>query len=119
MATCTRLYKFESHRTHPSHSLLSFGAGSPRSLFILISWHPPYAPVCAHPYPPRLLLIPHTDIFFALNAVRVLSIVSLLLVFASSILVMVTDIEAVNAYDSAKQSSNTTSQALVDCEYIG
>ncbi|KAI9571260.1 hypothetical protein HD554DRAFT_2320798 [Boletus coccyginus] len=60
-----------------------------------------------------------TYIFFGLNAVRVLSIVSLLLVFASSILVMVTDIEAVNAYDAAKQSSNTTTnEALVDCEYI-
>ncbi|KAH0827110.1 hypothetical protein J3R83DRAFT_4797 [Lanmaoa asiatica] len=60
-----------------------------------------------------------TYIFFGLNAVRVLSIVSLLLVFASSILVMVTDIEAVNDYNSAKQSTNTTSQAFVDCEYIG
>jgi len=59
-----------------------------------------------------------TYIFYGLNAVRVLSIVSLLLVFASSILVIVTDIEAVNAYDSAKQSNSTTSQDLVDCEYI-
>ncbi|KAG8217787.1 hypothetical protein J3R82DRAFT_5949 [Butyriboletus roseoflavus] len=59
-----------------------------------------------------------TYIFFGLNVVRVLSIVSLLLVFASSILVMVTDIEAVNAYDSAKQSGNSTSQAFVDCDYI-
>jgi hypothetical protein len=59
-----------------------------------------------------------TYIFYGLNVVRVLSIVSLLLVFASSILVMVTDIEAVNAYDSANQSSNTTSQATVDCDYI-
>ncbi|KAF8559860.1 hypothetical protein OG21DRAFT_1503083 [Imleria badia] len=61
-----------------------------------------------------------TYIFFGLNAVRVLSIVSLLLVFASSILVIVTDIEAVNAYQSAKQTSNTTSanEAFVDCEYI-
>ncbi|KAG9318752.1 hypothetical protein JVU11DRAFT_851 [Chiua virens] len=60
-----------------------------------------------------------TYIFFGLNAVRVLSIVSLLLVFASSILVMVTDIEATNAYESGKQNSNTTtSQAFVDCDYI-
>jgi hypothetical protein len=59
-----------------------------------------------------------TYIFFGLNAVRVLSIVSLLLVFASSILVIVTDIEAVNAYDAVKQSNNTTSEAVVDCEYI-
>ncbi|KAF8136668.1 hypothetical protein EV363DRAFT_1447025 [Boletus edulis] len=59
-----------------------------------------------------------TYIFFTLNAVRVLSIVSLLLVFASSILVIVNDVEAVNEYDSAKQSSNATSEAFADCEYI-
>ncbi|KAI6028588.1 hypothetical protein F5J12DRAFT_806361 [Pisolithus orientalis] len=58
-----------------------------------------------------------TYIFFALNAARVLSIVSLLLVFASSIFVMVTDIEAVNSYES-KQSSNTTNVDLVNCDYI-
>ncbi|KAL4077183.1 hypothetical protein V8B97DRAFT_2080654 [Scleroderma yunnanense] len=57
-------------------------------------------------------------IFFALNAVRVLSIVSLLLVFASSIFVMVKDIEAVNSFEAAKQSSNTTQQDLLSCDYI-
>ncbi|KAG0701759.1 hypothetical protein DFH29DRAFT_925266 [Suillus ampliporus] len=57
-------------------------------------------------------------IFFGLNAVRILSIVSLILVFASSIFVMVTDIEAVNSFESAKQSGNVTAQDLVDCEYI-
>lgn len=110
----------------PSFGLLSSGAGSPHTLLVflraLIYPHGThthlYVSTC--PYPPRRLLISYTDIFFGLNAVRVLSIVSLLLVFASSILVIVTDIEAVNAYDSANQSStNTTSQALVDCEYIG
>ncbi|KIJ69198.1 hypothetical protein HYDPIDRAFT_123409 [Hydnomerulius pinastri MD-312] len=59
-----------------------------------------------------------TYIFFALNAVRMLSIVSLLLVFASSIFVMVKDIEAVNSFDAAKQSGNATSQDLVNCDYI-
>jgi len=59
-----------------------------------------------------------TYIFFGLNVVRVLSIVSLLLVFASSILVIVTDVEAVNAYDSTKQSGNSTAQDFVDCDYI-
>ena len=82
------------------------------------SWHP-YAPVRVPFYLSYRLLISLLDIFFGLNVVRVISIVSLLLVFASSILVMVTDIEAVNAYDSAKQSSNTTTQDFVDCEYIG
>ncbi|KAF8844554.1 hypothetical protein BDN67DRAFT_943348 [Paxillus ammoniavirescens] len=59
-----------------------------------------------------------TYIFFTLNAVRVLSIVSLLLVFASSILVMVKDIEAVNEFEAANQSGNTTNVDLVNCDYI-
>ncbi|KAG6334518.1 hypothetical protein ID866_4571 [Astraeus odoratus] len=59
-----------------------------------------------------------TYIFFGLNAVRVLSIVSLLLVFASSIFVMVKDIEAVNSFEAAKQSGNVTSEDLVNCDYI-
>jgi len=57
-------------------------------------------------------------IFFALNVVRFLSIVSIILVFASSIFVMVKDIEAVNSFDAAKQSGNVTAQDLVDCDYI-
>jgi len=57
-------------------------------------------------------------IFFGLNVVRFLSIVSLILVFASSIFVMVKDIEAVNSFDAAKQSGNVTAQDLVDCDYI-
>ncbi|KAF9246237.1 hypothetical protein BU15DRAFT_85019 [Melanogaster broomeanus] len=51
-----------------------------------------------------------TYIFYSLNAIRVLSIISLLLVFASSILVMVNDIEA--------QTGNTTNVDLVNCDYI-
>ncbi|KAG2350082.1 hypothetical protein BDR05DRAFT_902073 [Suillus weaverae] len=57
-------------------------------------------------------------IFFGLNAVRFLSIVSLILVFASSIFVIVTDVEAVNAFEAAKQSGNVTAQDLAGCEYI-
>lgn len=59
-----------------------------------------------------------SDIFFGLNVVRFLSIVSLILVFASSIFVIVTDVEAVNAFESAKQSGNVTAQDFADCEYI-
>lgn len=59
-----------------------------------------------------------TYIFFGLNAARVLSIVSLLLVFASSIFVMVNDIEAVNSYESASQSNSTASVDLASCDYI-
>lgn len=58
------------------------------------------------------------DIFFGLNAVRVLSIISLILVFASSIFVMVKDIEAVNSYEAAKQGGNATQVDLISCDYI-
>ncbi|KAG1858063.1 hypothetical protein DFJ58DRAFT_913395 [Suillus subalutaceus] len=61
---------------------------------------------------------PRAYIFFALNVVRFLSIVSLILVFASSIFVIVTDVEAVNAFEAAKQSGNVTAQDFADCEYI-
>lgn len=61
---------------------------------------------------------PRAYIFFGLNVVRFLSIVSLILVFASSIFVIVTDVEAVNAFEAAKQSGNVTAQDFADCEYI-
>lgn len=53
-----------------------------------------------------------SDIFISLNAIRALSIIALLLVFSSSILVMVDDIEAVNVFVSG--GSNSTS----NYEYI-
>jgi hypothetical protein len=57
--------------------------------------------------------------FIGLNTVRALSIISLLLVFSSSIFVMVTDIRAVNHFQLAEQSGNSTaSNALVACDYI-
>ena len=49
-----------------------------------------------------------------LNAVRFLSIVSLILVFASTIFVMVTNVKAVNAFQ-ANQSNATD---LLNCDYI-
>ncbi|KAG2062673.1 hypothetical protein BDR04DRAFT_1235677 [Suillus decipiens] len=61
---------------------------------------------------------PRAYIFVGLNVVRFLSIVSLILVFASSIFVIVTDVEAVNAFEAAKQSGNVTAQDFADCEYI-
>jgi len=48
-----------------------------------------------------------SDVFISLNVVRALSIIALLLVFSSSILVMVDDIEAVNVFVSG--GSNSTS----------
>ncbi|KAG1787252.1 uncharacterized protein HD556DRAFT_1409961 [Suillus plorans] len=53
-------------------------------------------------------------VFIGLNAVRTLSIIALLLVFSSSILVMVDDIEAVNAsVDGGSNSSST-----INSDYI-
>lgn len=50
-----------------------------------------------------------------LNAVRVLSLISLILVFSSTILVMVTNIKAVNTFQAEKGSDNST---MLDCDYI-
>jgi hypothetical protein len=49
------------------------------------------------------------DVFLSLNVVRALSIIALLLVFSSSILVMVDDIEAVNVFVGGGSNSNSTS----------
>ncbi|KAI0784399.1 hypothetical protein C8Q75DRAFT_780028 [Abortiporus biennis] len=51
--------------------------------------------------------------FIGLNAVRALSIISMLLVFASSIFVLVTDIEAVNHF-----MKNASDSDMVNCDYI-
>ncbi|KAK7025323.1 hypothetical protein VNI00_016105 [Paramarasmius palmivorus] len=60
---------------------------------------------------------PRAYIFFGLNAVRFLSIISLILVFASGIFVMVTNIQAVNAFEAAKINS-TADDLMTDCDYI-
>lgn len=51
--------------------------------------------------------------FSLLNAIRVISIVSLLLVFSSSIFVITTDVRAVNAF-----LSGHSDQDMIDCDYI-
>ncbi|KAF8801601.1 hypothetical protein BYT27DRAFT_7341777 [Phlegmacium glaucopus] len=51
--------------------------------------------------------------FMSLNAVRALSLISLILVFSSTILVMVTNIKAVNAFEADKGNST-----MVECDYI-
>jgi hypothetical protein len=65
----------------------------------------------------RHLLLKLTDTpvvcFYFLNTVRLISVVSLLLVFSSSIFVIVTDVRAVNAFLGGQ-----TSQDMVDCDYI-
>jgi hypothetical protein len=64
------------------------------------------------------MLPPRAYIFIGLNGVRVLSIIALLLMFSSSIFVMVTDIKAVNTFQSDKQSADLATAALLDCDYI-
>lgn len=72
-------------------------------------------PVCPFPQ-----LSKHTIVFFfGLNTVRVVGIISLILVFASSILVMVKDVVAVNDFlDDAKTSGTPVDQLLEGCDYI-
>ena len=50
-----------------------------------------------------------------LNAVRFLSIVSLILVFSSTIFVMANNIKAVNAFEANR--GNAT-DFMLDCDYI-
>ncbi|KAK7688653.1 hypothetical protein QCA50_008191 [Cerrena zonata] len=64
-----------------------------------------------------------TVAFFGLNAVRALSILTLLLLFASSVVTMANDIKAVNAFVAASKqssSSNSTAEDCADgqCDYI-
>lgn len=66
----------------------------------------------------------YSDFFIGLNAVRILSIVALLLVFASNISTLVKDIKAVNAFMEAGKAaatgaaSNATLEELQDFDYI-
>ena len=53
------------------------------------------------------------DFFIGLNGIRALSIISMLLVFASSIFVLVNDVQAVNHF-----MKNSSDADLTDCEYI-
>ena len=64
-------------------------------------------------------------IFIGLNGVRILSVVSLLLVFASNISTLVKDVKAVNAFMEAGKAiatgtaSNATKlEELMDFDYI-
>jgi hypothetical protein len=65
------------------------------------------------------MLSSRTVFFFGLNAIRVIGIISLILVLASSILVMVTDVAAVNTFlEDAKSSGMPVDQLLEGCDYI-
>lgn len=54
----------------------------------------------------------HSDFFIGLNGVRILSIIAMLLVFASGIFVLVSDIQAVN------RSMKASDTDMTDCDYI-
>lgn len=56
-------------------------------------------------------------IFIALNAIRVLSLIALILVFASNIEVIVQDIQGVNRFMTA-QSAGSLDDDMIDCDYI-
>ena len=49
-----------------------------------------------------------------------MSVVSLILVFSSTVLVMVNNVKAVNAFEDAKIKANGTAniEEMLDCEYI-
>jgi len=66
------------------------------------------------------MLPPRAYTFLGLNAVRILSIISLLLVFSSNIVTLVDDIKAVNRFEASGgnsvTASNTTSNATVSSQ---
>ncbi|KII88164.1 hypothetical protein PLICRDRAFT_41302 [Plicaturopsis crispa FD-325 SS-3] len=66
------------------------------------------------------MMPPRAYVFLGLNGVRILSLIALTLVFASSIFVLVTDIQAVNHFEAAKQSGTnaTDDSSMIDCDYI-
>lgn len=57
-----------------------------------------------------------TDIFYGLNAVRLLSVIALLLVFSSSIVVMVKNVQAFNEFQATMGSDEADD--MEDCDYI-
>lgn len=59
-----------------------------------------------------------TVYFMGLNGVRALSLISLILVFSSTIFVMVTNIKAVNAFEANKGTVSMNDTSMVDCDYI-
>lgn len=66
------------------------------------------------------MLPPRAYIFIGLNIIRTLSIIGLLLVFASNIETLVSDIKAVNRFQSTSGDSTTSSSnsTVVDTDYI-
>lgn len=57
-------------------------------------------------------------VFLGLNAVRALSLIGLILVFASSIVTLVHDVKAVNAFVKAGQAASENTTSTTNYEYI-
>jgi len=55
--------------------------------------------------------------FYGLNVVRALSIISLILVFSSTVFVIVNNVKAVNFFEANKNTNGTLAD-MEDCEYI-
>jgi len=69
------------------------------------------------------MLPPRAYTFIGLNALRILSIIALLLVFSSNIVTLVHDVQAVNNFeagktDAAAVDSNTTVEEVLHADYI-
>jgi len=67
------------------------------------------------------MLPPRAYTFIGLNAIRILSIIALLLVFASNIVTLVHDVQAVNRFiaeDKIVDANNSTVTNLMDNDYI-
>ncbi|KAA1478191.1 hypothetical protein DENSPDRAFT_845382 [Dentipellis sp. KUC8613] len=64
------------------------------------------------------MMPPRAYVFIALNAVRALSIIAMILMFASSIVTMVHDVEAVNRFIAAGKSNGNSTDDMLDCDYI-
>ncbi|KAH9976793.1 hypothetical protein BGW80DRAFT_1436106 [Lactifluus volemus] len=64
------------------------------------------------------MLPPRAYVFIGLNLIRILSIIACLLVFSSSIVTMVEDVEAVNNFLATERSNSTFAASMIDCDYI-
>jgi len=64
------------------------------------------------------MLPPHAYVFLGLNGVRILSIIACILVFSSSIVTMVHDVEAANNFVATGRSNSTSADSLLNCDYI-
>ncbi|KAJ7644107.1 hypothetical protein FB45DRAFT_288354 [Roridomyces roridus] len=63
------------------------------------------------------MLPPRAYTFIGLNGLRALSVIALLLVFASNIVTIVHDVQAVDRFQAGK-AANATDEAIINADYI-